>query len=68
MKIKELILKYKIKSYIMSTYQFLNAEMEQIVEENELEGSAEMYAKGYLGGIEDFKDYLMKSDMKFLKE
>ena len=68
MKFKQLILKYKIKSYIMAAYQLLKTEIEQVVEENELKGAAEMYAEGYLRGVEDFKNLLMKDDIKILKE
>lgn len=72
MKLKELIFKRKIKFDIMLVYNYLKLEIEQTMKENKPEGEAKIYAggylEGYLKGVEDFKDSLMKHDVEILKE
>lgn len=68
MKLKELIFKCKIKLDIMLVYNYLKLEIEQTMKENKPEGEAKIYAEGYLKGIEDFKESLMKDDVKTSKE
>ena len=68
MKFKDLILKYKIRLRVMLIYNRLKLEIEQIVKENKLEYADKNYLEGYLEGIEDFLNLLMKDDIEILKE
>ena len=68
MKFKELIFKYKIRFRAVLIYNRLKLEIEQVVKENKLEGTAKIYAEGYLDGIEDLKNLLIKDDIRILKE
>ena len=68
MKTKELTLKDKVKGFIIMNYHFMDFKINYLKKEYELEQVSKDYLNGYVKGIEDFKDYLMKSDMKFLKE
>ena len=67
MKTKELTLKDKVKGFIILNYHFMDFNIKYLKKEYELGKISKDYLYGYLKGIEDFKDYLMKSDMKFLR-
>ena len=68
MKSKELTLKDKVKGFIILNYNFMDFKINYLKKEYELGKISKDYLDGYIKGIEDFKDYLMEVDMKFLKE
>ena len=68
MKNKELSLKDKVKGFIILNYYFMEFKINYLKKEHELGKISKDYLDGYSKGIEDFKDYLMKDDMKILKE
>ncbi len=67
MKTKELTLKDKVKGFIIMNYHFMDFKIIHLKKEYDLEKVSKDYLDGYIKGIEDFKDYLLKSDMKFLR-
>ena len=67
MKTKELTLKDKVKGFIIMNYHFMDFKIIRLKKEYELGKKSKDYLDGYVKGIEYFKDYLIKSDMKFLR-
>lgn len=65
---KKLALKFKIRAFIIMNYHFMDFEIKDLKKEYELGKISKVYLDGYLKGIEDFKNLLMKADVKFLKE
>lgn len=68
MKTKELTLKDKVKGFIIMNYHFMDFKIIHLKKEYELEKVSKDYLDGYIKGIEDFKNLLMKDDIKILKE
>lgn len=67
MKNKELSLKDKVKLYIIMNHHFMEFEIKRLKKEYELGKISKDYLDGYSKGIEDFKNSLLKDDIKILK-
>ena len=68
MKIKEPTLKDIVKGFIIINYHFMDFNIKYLKKEYELGKISKDYLDGYLKGITDFKDSLMKHDVEVLKE
>ena len=68
MKTKEPALKDIVKGFIIINYHFMDFKIKNLKKEYDLGKISKDYLDGYVKGIEDFKDYLMKDDIKILKE
>lgn len=67
MKDKELTLKDKVKGFVILNYHSMDFEIKYLKKEYELGKISKDYLDGYLKGITDFKERLMKMDMTFIK-
>lgn len=68
MKTKEPALKDIVKGFIIINYHFMDFNIKYLKKEYELGKISKDYLYGYLKGVEDFKDSLMKHDVEILKE
>ena len=67
MKDKEPTLKDKVKGFIILNYHFMDFNIKYLKKEYELGKISKDYLDGYLRGITDFKDNLIKVDMSIIK-
>ena len=67
MKTKELIIKDKVKGFVILNYHFMDFEIKDLKKEYELGKISKDYLEGYLRGVTDFKDNLIKADMSVIK-
>lgn len=67
MKIKKLTLKDKVKGFIILNYHFMDFNIKYLKKEYELGKISKDYLEGYLRGVTDFKDNLIKADMSVIK-
>lgn len=67
MKTKELSLKDKVKGFIILNYHHMEFKINYLKKEYELGEISEDYLDGYLKGVKDFKDNLIKADMSVIK-
>ncbi len=67
MKDKEPTLKDKVKGFIILNYHFMDFNIKYLKKEYELGKISKDYLDGYLRGITDFKDNLIKADMSIIK-
>lgn len=67
MKTKELNIKDKVKGFVILNYHFMDFEIKDLKKEYELGKISKDYLEGYLRGVTDFKDNLIKADMSVIK-
>ena len=67
MKDKEPTLKDKVKGFIILNYHFMDFNIRYLKKEYELGKISKDYLDGYLRGVTDFKDNLIKADMSVIK-
>ena len=64
---KQLALRFKIRTFIVMHYHFMDFKIKDLKKEYELGKISKDYLDGYLRGITDFKDNLIKADMSIIK-
>ena len=64
---KQLDLRFKIRTFIVMHYHFMGFKIKDLKKEYELGKISKDYLDGYLRGITDFKDNLIKADMSIIK-
>ncbi|WP_277260781.1 hypothetical protein [Peptoniphilus lacrimalis] len=64
---KQLALRFKIRTFIVMHYHFMVFKIKDLKKEYELGKISKDYLDGYLRGITDFKDNLIKADMSTIK-
>lgn len=68
MKEKEITLKDRVKGFIVLNFHFMDFTINHLKKEYERGKISESYLKGYVDGVEDFKDMLLKADISILEE
>lgn len=64
---KQLALRFKIRTFIVMHYLFTDFGIKDLKKEYELGKISKDYLDGYLRGVTDFKDNLIKADMSIIK-
>lgn len=67
MKDREITLKDKVKGFIVLNFHFMDFEINYLKKEYERRKISKSYLDGYIKGVEDFKDMLLKADISILR-